>query len=201
MRLGQVLYFSLIVSMGSKTFAAHTIAGTIESFTYMPAYGLATAVSVLVGMSVGEHKPCQALSYTVKASACGVFLMSLLGLVLWILAPDLTQLFTTDTSASAQTITALHIAAINQPVLALSLILPAALQGAGDTKTPLVTTLLGMWGIRVLGIWILGQVSGWGIRGIWIAIGIDLTLRSLFLANRFFQKVHTLERNPKHEIL
>ncbi len=55
MRFGQVLYFSLIVAIGEKTLAAHTIAGNIEAFTYMPAYGLAAAVSVLVGMSFGEE--------------------------------------------------------------------------------------------------------------------------------------------------
>ncbi|MFQ7236730.1 MAG: MATE family efflux transporter, partial [Enterococcus hulanensis] len=33
MRLGQVLYFGLVVSISAKTFAAHSIAGNIESFT------------------------------------------------------------------------------------------------------------------------------------------------------------------------
>lgn len=53
MRLGQVVYFGLIVSIGVKTYAAHTIAGNIESFTYMPGYGLTAAASILVGNSFG----------------------------------------------------------------------------------------------------------------------------------------------------
>lgn len=56
MRIGQVVYFGLIVGIGSLTFASHSIAGNIESFTYMPAYGLATAVTTLVGMSIGAKK-------------------------------------------------------------------------------------------------------------------------------------------------
>ena len=53
MRLGQVVYFGLIVSMGMKTYASHSIASNIESFTYMPGYGLTTAASILVGNSIG----------------------------------------------------------------------------------------------------------------------------------------------------
>ena len=53
MRLGQVVYMSLIVAISSKTYASHNIAGSIESFVYMPAYGLATAAAVLVGMAKG----------------------------------------------------------------------------------------------------------------------------------------------------
>ena len=48
MRLGQVLYYSLIAMIGIKTYAAHVIAGNIESFFYMPAYGLSTAAAILM---------------------------------------------------------------------------------------------------------------------------------------------------------
>ena len=37
MRLGQVVILALIVSMGMKTYASHSIASNIESFTYMRA--------------------------------------------------------------------------------------------------------------------------------------------------------------------
>lgn len=56
MRLGQVFYFGLVVAIGAKTYSAHSIAGNIESFVYMPAYGLATAASVLTGKnSIGRN--------------------------------------------------------------------------------------------------------------------------------------------------
>lgn len=54
MRLGQVVYRSLIIAISSKTYASHNIAGSIESFVYMPAYGLVTAAAVLIGMAKGK---------------------------------------------------------------------------------------------------------------------------------------------------
>ncbi len=59
MRLGQVVYFSLIVGLGTTVYASHMIAGNIESFTYMPAYGLATAAAVLIGQALGKGTSSQ----------------------------------------------------------------------------------------------------------------------------------------------
>jgi Na+-driven multidrug efflux pump len=45
MRFGQVLYFGLIVRIGTDVYAAHVLAGNIEIFSYMPGYGLAVAAT------------------------------------------------------------------------------------------------------------------------------------------------------------
>lgn len=185
MRLGQVLYFGLIVSISAKTFAAHSIAGNIESFTYMPAYGLATAATTLVGNAIGALDPQQAKRYGYSAAKYGVILMSLLGVILFFGAPFFASLFTSDQEALRQIVIALRIDAFAQPGLAISLITTGALQGMGDTKSPLYSTAFGMWGIRVVGVIVLSKYLGLGIAGIWLSIAIDLYLRSLFLVYKF----------------
>jgi putative MATE family efflux protein len=190
MRMGQVVYFSLIVGLSAKTFAAHSIAGTIESFVYMPAYGLATAASVLAGHYLGQQD-IPAVKKVVRLSVIyGIAILSVLGVGLFVGVPLFATLFTDDPSAKAQVITALRIDAFNQPALAMSLILTGALQGIGDTKTPLVTTAIGVWIIRMLGVLLLGYQFGLGIAGIWLSIGIDLTLRSIILYWRFRKKIN-----------
>lgn len=185
MRLGQVLYFGLIVSISAKTFAAHSIAGNIESFTYMPTYGLATAATTLVGNAVGAGENQQAKNYGYSAAKYGVLFMSLLGVVLFFGAPLFASLFTSDQEALRQIVVALRIDAFAQPGLAISLITTGALQGMGDTKSPLYSTTFGMWGIRVVGVIVLSKYLGLGIAGIWLSIAIDLYLRSLFLTYKF----------------
>ncbi len=185
MRLGQVLYFSLIVSISAKTFAAHSIAGNIESFTYMSAYGLATAATTLVGNAVGARDYLQAKKYGYSAAKYGVIFMSLLGVILFFGAPFFASLFTSDQEALRQIVIALRIDAFAQPGLTISLITTGALQGMGDTKSPLYSTAFGMWGIRVVGVIILSKYLGLGIAGIWLSIAIDLYLRSLFLVYKF----------------
>lgn len=187
MRVGQVLYFSLIVAIGPVTFAAHSIAGNIESFTYMPGYGLATAASTLVGMAIGAKKSKEAKEYAFLSTVIGIVLMSLCGVVLFFGCPFFAGLFAKETEAIQQVVTALRIDAFLQPMLATSLIVTGALQGAGDTKSPLYSTAIGMWGIRIVGVIVLGQWLKMGIAGVWIGIGIDLTIRGIFLVWRFLK--------------
>lgn len=193
MRLGQVLYFGLIVSIGAKTFAAHSIAGNIESFTYMPAYGLATAAATLVGNSIGAKDLPKASHYAYSAAKYGVISMSLLGVILFFGSPLFATLFTNDTEAINQIVTALRIDSFAQPVLAISLITAGSLQGMGDTKSPLYSTAFGMWVIRVVGVIVLSKIFNLGIAGVWLSIAIDLSLRSLFLVYRFKKNIKTLD--------
>lgn len=188
MRLGQVLYFGLIVSMGVKTYAAHSIAGNIESFTYMPAFGLATAASILTGNSMGNGKPQEAYKYGMASVKIGASIMAVGGFFLYVGAPWFASWFTKDLIAIGKIVTALRIDAFAQIPLAFSLILAGALQGIGDTKSPLYSTLIGMWGIRVVGIYILGIGLKMDIAGVWLSILFDLTIRAIFLTLRFRHK-------------
>lgn len=192
MRLGQVVYFSLIVALGTTVYASHMIAGNIESFTYMPAYGLATAAAVLIGQALGRGDISMIKRLAFLCSAYGVVIMSLLGIVLFVGAPVFAQLFTKDLEAIHQVVIALKIDAFNQPGLAVSLIMAGALQGLGDTKSPLYSTAIGMWGLRVVGVIVLGQILGLGIVGVWLSILIDLFLRAIFLTWRFMVKTRKL---------
>ncbi|HEM5401998.1 TPA: MATE family efflux transporter [Streptococcus suis] len=192
MRLGQVVYFSLIVGLGTTVYASHMIAGNIESFTYMPAYGLATAAAVLIGQALVKGDILTVRRVAFLSSAYGVAIMFLLGTILFFGAPSFALLFTKDLEAVHQVVTALRIDAFNQPGLAVSLNMAGALQGLGDTKSPLYSTVIGMWGLRVVGAIVLGQMFGLGIAGVWLSILIDLLLRAIFLTWRFHVKTRKL---------
>jgi len=185
MRLGQVVYMGLIVAIGAKTFAAHSIAGNIESFTYMPAYGLATAATTLVGNSIGAENKEAAGRIAYLAAKYGVIFMSVLGVILFFGAPWFARIFTNDTEAISQIVSALRIDSFAQPALAISLITTGSLQGMGDTKSPLYSTAFGMWVIRIVGVVVLGQMLELGIVGVWLSIAVDLYVRSIYLVYRF----------------
>jgi putative MATE family efflux protein len=185
MRMGQVLYFGLIVKIGADTFAAHTIAGNIETFSYMPGYGLAIAATTLVGQRIGAKRFKEAYAYGMLTTGIAVAFMSVIGILLFFLSPWFAGWFTTEGEAVDMVVTALRIDAFAQPGLAISLVLTGALQGAGDTKSPMYSTAIGMWVIRILGVYILGIHFGMGIAGIWLSIALDLYVRAIFLYYKF----------------
>lgn len=174
MRFGQVLYFGLIIKLGTETYAAHMIAGNIEVFSYMPGYGLAIAATTLVGQHVGAKRNQDAFSYGMITFGVAVVVMTSMGAILFIGSPWFAAWFTSDSGVIDMVVTALRIDAFAQPALAVGLVLAGALQGAGDAKSPMYSTAIGMWLIRVLGVYIMCLYLDMGIAGVWLSIAIDL---------------------------
>lgn len=202
MRFGQVLYFGLIVYIGTETFAAHTIAGNIETFSYMPGYGLAIAATTLVGQYIGAGKTTEAYHYGLLTTGIAVIFMSIVGAVMFFYAPWMASWFTAEAEAIHMVTIALRIDAFAQPVLAIGLVLTGALQATGDTKSPMYSTAIGMWLIRILGIYLFGLYLDMGIAGIWFAIALDIFIRAVFLSWRYrylFQRLIKEEKKKKRE--
>ncbi|MMZ57735.1 Multidrug resistance protein MdtK [compost metagenome] len=191
MRLGQVIYMGLIVRIGTEVYASHTIAGNIEVFSYMPGYGLAVAATTLVGQNLGANKKEDAYRYGILTTGVSILFMSFVGVLLFFLSPWFATWFTSEQNVIDMVTTALRIDAFAQPALAAGLVLAGALQGAGDTKSPMYSTAIGMWLIRVVGVYVLGVQMELGIAGVWLAIALDLYIRAVYLFFRYRKKLNT----------
>jgi len=189
MRFGQVLYFGLIVRLGTEVYASHMIAGNIEVFSYMPGYGLAVAATTLVGQSIGADQKDDAYRYGVLTTGIAVIFMSFVGVILFFFSPLFASWFTSEGNVISMVTTALRIDAFAQPALAVGLVIAGALQGAGDTKGPMYSTAIGMWLIRVVGVYLLGIRLHMGISGVWLSIAFDLFIRAIYLSFRFRRKL------------
>lgn len=201
LRFGQVLYFGFIVWIGTNTFAAHTIAGNIETFSYMPGIGLATAAAILVGQNMGARRTKEAYHFGWLTAGIAVVFMSFVGVILYTMSPWFARWFTTDAAVIDMVVTALRIDAFAQPMLAIGLVMASALQSVGDTKSSMYSAAIGMWLIRVIGVYVLGVQMEMGIAGIWLTIAIDLALRALFLSYRyrqFFRRTMLNEQKENH---
>jgi putative MATE family efflux protein len=188
MRFGQVLYFGLILSLGTYTFAAHQIAGNIESFSYLPGYGFAIAATTLVGQQLGANRIKEAISYGWIAVGLAIAFMGLIGVALFVGGEWAAHYFTKESMVIQQVGTALKIDAFTQVPLAIVLVLTGALNGSGDTKWPMISTAIGIWIVRVAGVYFLGIRLGWGLPGVWLAILLDNLWRALFLGYRFYHQ-------------
>lgn len=187
MRVGQLVYNGMILSIGTTAYVAHNIAGVIESYSYIPAMGFGLAVCTIVGVSLGENNPSQAKKQTALAYRMAAGLMLLIGLVFFLFAPQLAAVFTQTEAVRRSVVSVLRIIAFFQPFTALVQIMTNALQGAGDTKFPMAATLFGIWGIR-LGIgYLLAIPLRLGLNGVWYAYAMDVTIRGLLLLRRFRQ--------------
>ena len=185
MRSGQLVYGGMIISLGTSAYAAHNIAGVIESFSYLPGMGFGVAASTLIGQNLGSRREQAAYIAGKRSYILSTLFMMTLGAEFFIFARPLVTLFTKEPEVAEQAVKVLRIIALFQPFLSATLVITSGLNGAGDTKFPMLTSLIGIWGIRVLGVYILSVVFDFGLLGVWMAYAIDVTIRGLILGLRF----------------
>lgn len=185
MRGGQVLYSGIIIKISAETYAAHNIAGNIEAYSYLPAMGFSVAAATLVGQSLGKKDARAAKTYGWISYGLSTLFMIVIALIFAVKAPFFVGLFTQDPVVADFSVKALRIVALVQPFLASTLVITSALQGSGDTKFPMISTLIGIWSVRVFGIYVLGFILNLGIIGVWLSIALDLIIRGTLLMIRF----------------
>jgi len=185
MRAGQIVYFGLVVALGTNVFAAHQIAGNIEVFSYMLGFGFATAVTILVGQQIGAGNYKEAKHYAKLGTVLAFGVMTLFGAFLFFFGELAGTFFTEDETVTDNIGIALKVSGIFQPFLAIVIVLTGAFQGANNTKFPMYLTGTGMWAVRTVFVYLLGIKLEWGLLGVWIAIGMDITFRAAVLATQF----------------
>lgn len=185
MRTGQLVYNGMIISLGTTLYVAHNIGGAIENYAYIPAMGFGVAIATLVGVSLGENDPQKARKLTFLTSGMNIVLMSLVGAVFFIFAPQFAAVFTDTAEVQAQVVLVLRFIAFFQPFAALTQTCANALYGAGDTKFPMFATLIGIWVLRVGGGYFFAITLDLGLLGVWAGYALDITVRSIVLMIRF----------------
>jgi len=191
MRLGQLVYNSMIISIGISAYVAHNVAGNIESYSYIPAMGFGVATATLVGITLGENNIKKSKELVFLADVIATIFMMSIGIVFFIFAPQFASIFTDTKEVQEMVVKVLRLIALFQPFAAITQIFTSALQGAGDTKFPMYATLIGIWGIRVGIGYLLGVVLGFSLLGVWMAYALDITIRGVLLLKRFLNEKWT----------
>lgn len=187
MQLGQIMLTGLVVSFGSIPLAAHQQGLTAESLSYMPAVGFSVAATAFVGQSMGAGSTKLAERYVRELSKWSMILTAITASFL-VFTPRLVFGILTDVpeviELGAYYLILMGIAQIPQQ---LSSVFNGALRGAGDTKAPMVIGALGLWGIRLPFSYFLSLRLGWGIKGVWAAMTLDLFVRFALSSLRFYR--------------
>ena len=180
--LGYVFFASMINSLGEISTAAHTIANTVESAFYIPAYGMQTAAATLAGNALGASDKKRMHDYTRVIIFIEIALMAVSGGLLFAFAPDMMRIFNKDMAVISLGVIVLRMVAVTEPFYGICIALEGMLQGIGNTKLPFVFNIIGMWGIRIVGTFVcvnfLGDnlISAWGCM-----IMHNLVLFTMFL--------------------
>ena len=171
--------------LGELPAAAHSIALNLASFTFMFAYGIASATSVRVGQAVGAGDLALARRRGLAGLALAVGVMGTCAAVFVLVPARLASLFSGDRAVIMATVPLLQIAALFQLSDGTQAVGAGALRGLGHTRATFVGNVLGHYAVGLPIMIALGFGASLGAPGLWWGLSAGLTATAIYLIVRF----------------
>lgn len=175
-------FAAFVGHLGDVAMTANQSLIAIESMGFMVSFGFGVAASALVAQKLGAQEPQDAEACGWIATWMGAIFLAGVGLFFLVFAEELAGLFSDDPAVVSLSVDCLRVAALAQPLMAITDALAGSLRGAGDTRTPMLVAIAGPLVVRLAACWLLAFHWELGLLGIWIATSIDWVVRSIVLA-------------------
>ena len=178
----QIASTVIIAPLGTIAIAANAFGIIVESLCYMPGHGVADAATTLVGQSLGAQRTTLARSFATISVTLGMSVMTVMGIIMFVFAPEVMSLMTPDADVQSLTAHVLRIEAFAEPMYAASIVCYGVFVGAGDTLIPCGMNLGSIWVVRITLALLFTKVLGLGLTGYWMAMALELCFRgTIFL--------------------
>lgn len=180
--LSTFFLLKVVASFGPAAVAAFGITLRAYNINWIPLGGVAAAVATLVGQRLGAREPAAA-ERLVRHSA---WAMAALGLVFWIgyglYAREFVAFFDDAPDVVAIGGRFLAILAASMAFSAATVPLVAAMNGAGDTRVPMIAAFLANWPVKLPLAWALAVPFGYGLEGVWWGLFVSVLLEAAIIA-------------------
>jgi MATE family multidrug resistance protein len=190
--------FALATTLAGKldaaSLAAHQIALTAASFMFMVPLGVSSAGAVRVGQALGRRDPAAAARAGWTALVLGTGFMGCGAIAFQVFPSFILRAFTADEAVVSIGVSLLFVAAYFQLFDGIQVVATGVLRGTGDTRTPMVTNLVGHWFLGLPIGYALGFVWGWGVIGLWVGLSIGLIVVGLILLVVWSRRVRSIHR-------
>ncbi len=173
--LALVAMTAVVVTFPPAVVAAYGLGNRLISLAFLPALGMGQAMDSIVGQNLGAERADRAATATWLGAGVVGAIMFVAGLIAFLVPEPFVSVFlTADVEGRAATIdygtTYLQFAAVAFVFMGVMQVVLGAFRGAGNTKTALAFSILGLWIVRIPAALLLIFVLEWGTIGIWTAV-------------------------------
>jgi putative MATE family efflux protein len=181
------LMFRIVAFYGTAAIAAFGIGIRLLGLMFIYLEGLTTATQALVGQSLGVGRPAKAEEFVRKVLFIGLAIQIPVALLYVLLAPRLISLFNTDADVVRIGADYLRIIVPSLILIVLTIGYSAAHLGAGDTRPPMVASLLSNWLVKIPLAYLIAYVLHLASRGVWIAIACSVLVEAAVVSFFYFR--------------
>jgi len=178
LQVGFLIFIQMMGRLGENALAAHRVAVAVESISFMPGWGLSIACGAIVGQYLGAKRADKAAATLRESVRLALGFTGVFAVILVLFAEPMTRLFVQDPEVVRASVGCLRVASLEQILLSTALVIGGALRGAGDTRSPVVVGLIGVWGVRLPLSYVFAFTLGLGIVGAWTVMLIDWAART-----------------------
>ncbi len=174
--------------IGAKELAAHQIALSLSSISFMVAMGISAAATIRVGNTLGKNDVQGArIAGFSSVFLCGIFMASA-GLVFILFRNILPGLYISEKRVIEIASVLLIIVSFFQISDGTQAVGLGILRGITDMKIPTYFTLAAYWLLGLPSGYILAFKFNMGVRGVWYGLLISLTISAILMMSRFHFK-------------
>lgn len=170
--------------MGTREMAAHQIAITLASLSFMVPLGVAGAAAVRVGHAAGAGDGEGARDAARAALVCGVGFMACAAVVFLVAPALLASLYTRDSAVAALAAVLIPIAGVFQVFDGVQVVCAGVLRGLGDTRAPFAINMAGFWLVGFPVSILLGFHTMLRAAGLWWGLVAGLAMVATLLLLR-----------------
>jgi len=181
-----LLMFRLVTMVGGNSgTAAFGIGGQLFNYTFIALSGLSVSMSILTGHKLGEGDH-NALDDIIKAGVHMAYLNMILFIIPYILLPEpIFALFKSTPEVTALGVRYLRIVYCGVFFVVYPMVYGGVLQGAGDTKPAMTSSLIANVGFKLGCAYILAIQLNLGLDGVWIAIALSVVVEAVSIMAAF----------------
>jgi MATE family multidrug resistance protein len=174
--------------LGTIPLAAHQVALSCASATFMFPLGISIALSVRIGQVRGAGEGHRLRAIGLGGIGTGAAIMSCFALVFVAFGRSIAACFIADPVVIDLATRLLVVAAIFQLFDGTQVTSSGALRGLADVRGPTLITFVGYWLLALPAAWTLGFPGGYGPVGVWTGLALGLAICAVLLLGRFVHK-------------
>ncbi|MBR2852492.1 MAG: MATE family efflux transporter [Anaerotignum sp.] len=194
--IGSIMTFGMnkiLIAFTSTAAAVFGVYFKLQSFIFMPVFGLNNGMVPIIGFNYGARKPDRLMATMKLATKYAMTMMTAGTIAFWALTPQLLGIFNASEQMLSIGIPALRLISLSFLIAGFNIIRISTMQALGHGVISLVISVMRQLFVLLPSAFIFSRV--WGLNATWMAFPIA-EIAALFVTIYFWRKVYRNEIQP-----
>ncbi len=194
--IGSIMTFGMnkiLIAFTSTAAAVFGVYFKLQSFIFMPVFGLNNGMVPIIGFNYGARKPDRLVGTMRLATKYAMSMMGAGTLAFWLFTPQLLGIFNASEQMLSIGIPALRLISLSFLLAGFNIIRISTMQALGHGVVSLTISVLRQLGVLLPSAFIFSRI--WGLNATWISFPLA-EMVALMITIVLFRKVYHNEIQP-----